>query len=51
MPEIPDEAWDEEYDYRRKRDYQSALMRHPHPADPDHPEPEEYGIFEEQEDE
>lgn len=51
MPEIPDEAWDEWYDERQRRRYYSELSRHPHPSDPDHPDPEEYGIFEDDEDE
>jgi hypothetical protein len=49
--EYPDEAWDEEYDYQRRRDYRAHLAAHPDPRDPDHPDPEEYGIFEEKDDE
>ena len=44
MPEIPDDAWDDWYEDRRRKLYQSELARHPHPSDPDHPDPEDYGI-------
>ena len=50
MTEIPDEALDEWYDEKQRRAYYSHLAAHPHPADPDHPDPEEYGIFEEEDD-
>lgn len=49
--EIPEEAYSEWCDERDRKRYRSALIAHPHPADPDHPDPEEYGIFEEDEDE
>jgi hypothetical protein len=48
--EIPDEAWDEWYAEKQRRNYRMELMAHPHPSDPDHPDPEEYGIFEEEDD-
>ena len=50
MMEIPDEALDEWYEEKQRRAYRNALMAHPHPADPDHPDPEEYGIYEEDSD-
>ena len=49
--ELSEEAWVEYCDDRQRRRYQSKLAAHPHPADPDHPDPEEYGIFEEEDDE
>ncbi len=51
MPEIPEGAEVEWLEDKLRRDYRAHLARHPHPADPDHPDPEEYGIFEEDEDE
>ena len=44
--ELPDEAWDVYVEERQMMRYRAALSAHPHPADPDHPEPEEYGIYE-----
>ena len=34
-----DEGWAQELEYRRRRNHQWALLRHPDPRDPDHPEP------------
>jgi len=42
--EIPDEAFDEAYEDRQRRRYAAHLAQHPHPADPDHPELEDYGL-------
>lgn len=33
---------------RSKRQYYRRMMQHPHPMDPDHPEPEEDPDYEEQ---
>ena len=44
-----------DYDYEpdpyeeSKKRYRNALLSHPHPADPDHPDPEEYGIEDDEE--
>ena len=45
--EIPDEAWDEWYEDRQRQRYCSHLAAHPHPADPDHPDPADYGLEDE----
>lgn len=51
MTEIPEGAEVEWLEDKLRRDYRAHLAAHPHPRDPDHPDPEEYGIFEEDEDE
>lgn len=45
--EYPSEALAEEYEYQQVRRYESHLAAHPHRMDPDHPDPFEYGIEEE----
>ncbi len=42
--DLPDDAWQEFCDDKALRRYYAALRAHPHPSDPDHPEPEEYGL-------
>ena len=51
MTEIPEGAEVEWLEDKLRRDYRAHLAAHPNPRDPDHPDPEEYGIFEEDEDE
>lgn len=45
--EYPSEVLAEEYEYQQVRRYESHLAAHPHRMDPDHPDPFEYGIEEE----
>lgn len=42
--DLPDDAWVAYVDERQRRRYQAALAAHPDPRDPDHPEPEDYGL-------
>jgi len=46
IEEPSDEAWSEYWDDLERRRYRNHLMRHPHPSDPDHPDPAEYGMEE-----
>lgn len=45
--EIPDEIFDEWHEEQQLKRYRSHLAQHPHLADPDHPDPEDYGIQDE----
>lgn len=42
--EYTDEEWDVVCEDRQRNRYRAHLAAHPHPADPDHPEPEDYGL-------
>ena len=51
MTEYTDDEWDEICEERMIKRYRAHLAAHPHPADPDHPDPEDYGIFEDDDNE
>lgn len=42
-----DDEYDD-YDDRMRKRYRNHLAAHPHPADPDHPDPEDYGLDDEE---
>lgn len=48
MTELPEDAWVEYVDDLQRKRYRSHLAAHPDPRDPDYPEPEDYGLDEEE---
>ncbi len=49
MMEIPEGAEVEWLEDKLRQDYHTHLAAHPHPRDPDHPAPGDYGLEDEEE--